>query len=74
MNDKQITDEQQKYAEHQILADGLVVYSGPDWVQAFLDAGLNPNYGTIVYVENGKPGAMIGPIVYPKDDHQQPPS
>jgi hypothetical protein len=48
-------------AEHQVLANGIVIYSGPGWVQAFLDAGMNPAYHTITHLENGVPGAVAGP-------------
>jgi hypothetical protein len=30
---------------HQVIANGIVIYSGPGWIQAFLDAGMNPTYG-----------------------------
>ena len=47
--------------EHQVLANGIVIYSGADWVQAFLAAGMNPGYGTIEHRINGVPGATMGP-------------
>jgi hypothetical protein len=48
-------------AEHQVLANGIVIYSGPCWVQAFLAAGMNPTYGTIEHRVNGVQGAVLGP-------------
>jgi hypothetical protein len=51
-------------AEHQVLANGIVIYSGPGWVQAFLAAGMNPTYGTIEHRVNGEQGAVMGPPRY----------
>jgi hypothetical protein len=48
-------------SEHQVLANGIVIYSGPGWVQAFLDARMNPAYHTIIHLANGVPGAVAGP-------------
>lgn len=50
--------------EHQIIADGKIIYEGEDWQQAFLDAGMNPAYGTIEHRVNGEPGATFGPPVH----------
>lgn len=61
MNDK--PQEQQK-PTHQVVADGEIIYEGEDWQQAFLDAGLNPEFGTIVHVQDGEPGATFGSPVY----------
>lgn len=48
---------------HQILADGAVIYSGPDWTHAFLEAAFHPAYHYIVHLENGRSGACWGPII-----------
>jgi hypothetical protein len=49
-------------AEHQVLANGIVIYSGPGWVQAFLAAGMNPTYGTIEHRANGEQGVVLGAV------------
>lgn len=58
------TNEQQANSPqpgHQVIADGIVIYSGPDWQQAFLAAGMNPTYGAIEHRANGEQGAVMGP-------------
>jgi hypothetical protein len=49
---------------HQIIANGIVIYSGPGWVQEFLAAGMNPTYGKIEHRVNGEPGAVLGPPLH----------
>ncbi len=44
-----LSEQQQPQSEHQIVADGEVIYEGDDWQQAFLEAGLNPEYTTIIH-------------------------
>jgi hypothetical protein len=56
------TEDTQPQPTHQVVADGEVIYSGPDWQQAFLEAGLNPEYTAIVHLENGEQGAVLGPV------------
>jgi hypothetical protein len=61
MNDPKELLKKLPASEHQVLANGVVIYSGPDWVQAFLAAGMNPEYGTIEHRVNGEQGAVLGP-------------
>lgn len=56
--------EQKPQPTHQIVADGEVIYEGDDWQQAFLDASQNPEYGTIVHLENGEPRGYWGPPLH----------
>ena len=51
-------------SEHQILADGEVIYSGPNWANAFLDAAFHSEYRRIVHLEDGKTGASWGPVLH----------
>ncbi|HEX2614427.1 MAG TPA: hypothetical protein VHL10_02970 [Nitrososphaera sp.] len=52
----------QRQPEHQVIADGEVIYEGDDWQLAFLEAGKHPEYTTIIHIENGEPGAVLGPV------------
>lgn len=49
---------------HQVAVDGQIIYEGDDWAQPFLEASKNPTYGTIVHMEDGKPGATFGPVLH----------
>lgn len=42
-----------------VVVDGEIIYTGDQWKQPFLEASMNPDNGTIVHVEDGKPGAMF---------------
>lgn len=56
--------QEQPQAEHQIIADGEVIYEGDDWQEAFLEASKHPEYGTITHLENGVTGATWGPPIH----------
>jgi hypothetical protein len=62
------TNEQQP--AHQVVADGEVIYEGDDWQEAFLEAGKHPEYTTIIHLQDGEPGAVLGPPLH----HPQTPS
>ena len=49
---------------HQVIADGTVIYEGEDWQQAFLQVGRNPEFGEIIHVCDGTPGAQWGPPMH----------
>jgi transposase len=50
---------------HQVIANNQVIYEGDDWARAFLEASKNPEYGEIVAVHDGVPGAQWGPSLAP---------
>jgi hypothetical protein len=54
---------------HQVVADGQVIYEGDDWPAVFLGARLNPDFGTIMHLEDGKPGAAWSPPVNQSVQH-----
>jgi hypothetical protein len=54
--------QEQPQPEHQVIADGEVIYTGEDWQQVFLEAGKHPEYTIIIHVENGEQGAVLGPV------------
>jgi hypothetical protein len=54
--------DEQHQPEHQVVADGEIIYEGENWQQAFLDAGLNPEYDTIIHLQDGEQGAVLGPV------------
>lgn len=56
--------QEQRQPEHQVVADGKIIYEGDNWQQAFLEASKNPAYGTIIHVQDGKPGATWEPPLH----------
>jgi hypothetical protein len=44
-----------------VVADGTVIYDGEDWARVFREAALNPVYGHIVLMIDGKSGAYWSP-------------
>jgi hypothetical protein len=52
---------EQAQKRYEVVADGTVIYDGEDWARVFREAALNPVYGHIVLMIDGKSGAYWSP-------------
>jgi len=57
MSQQQQSNTEQSQPVHLVVADDLIIYEGEEWASAFKEAALKPEYGEIVHVCDGEPGA-----------------